>query len=115
MLPDHILFDFNQTIIRAGAYDQLESLANFMENNKNVELEIIGYTCTVGSASYNKGLSERRAQAVLEFLLHKNIARERIQAIGKGESNPVGDNNTDEGKKENRRVEFVIDNILEDR
>ena len=115
MLPSQILFDFDQTIIRAEAYDQLDALASFMTNNENVQLEIIGYTCTVGPASYNQGLSERRAQSVLEFLLHKGIAPDRMQASGKGEADPVANNSTAEGRVENRRVEFIINNILEDR
>jgi len=115
MVPEQVIFNYNKDIIQAAAYDKLEALANFMANNKNVQLEIIGYTCNIGSAPFNQELSERRAQAVLEFLLHKGIERGRMKATGRGEAAPVGDNNTEEGKAQNRRVEFNISNILDER
>lgn len=115
MMPNQILFDYDQTIIRATGYNQLDALAEFMKNNETVQLEVIGYTDAAGPSSYNQGLSERRAQAVLEFLLHKGIAANRIKAMGKGEADPVSNNSTEEGRGKNRRVEFVIKNILIER
>jgi OOP family OmpA-OmpF porin len=72
-------------------------------------VEVAGHTDSVGTDSYNQGLSERRAQAVVNYLVAKGINASRFKARGYGESEPVADNATDEGRAENRRVELRHD------
>ncbi len=75
---------------------------------------IAGHTDNVGSDSYNKRLSQKRADAIKEILIHShNIAPKRVKAVGYGESMPVADNGTVEGRAKNRRVEARIDTIVE--
>ncbi len=69
-----------------------------------VDGEIDGYTDATGRAAYNQGLSERRAQAVVDYLTSNGISTHRLVAKGYGEENPVADNNTPEGRAHNRRV-----------
>lgn len=74
----------------------------------DIAVDIAGHTDTQGEASYNQGLSERRAQAVKQYLADKGIRADRMQAKGYGESSPVADNKSAEGRYLNRRVELVV-------
>jgi OOP family OmpA-OmpF porin len=74
-----------------------------------MQVELAGYTDNVGSASYNLKLSQKRAEAVKEYLtVEQNIDASRIQAKGYGKENPVASNDTDEGRERNRRVELHV-------
>jgi outer membrane protein OmpA-like peptidoglycan-associated protein len=83
-------------------------LANVLQKYPDTNIEILGHTDDKGSDSYNQGLSERRANAAAAYLRANGIASSRITTKGLGESDPKGTNETDEGRAENRRVEFVI-------
>ena len=69
---------------------------------------VIGHTDSKGAEAYNQGLSESRAGSAADFLLAQGIGGERISTLGKGESEPVADNETEAGRQENRRVEIAI-------
>jgi len=69
---------------------------------------VAGHTDSVGTDSYNQGLSERRANAVKDYLTAQGIKASRLTARGYGESRPVASNDTDEGRAENRRVELIV-------
>jgi outer membrane protein OmpA-like peptidoglycan-associated protein len=71
-------------------------------------VEVGGHTDSVGSEAYNQGLSERRADAVRDYLMSKGVKASRLTARGYGESRPVASNDTEEGRAENRRVELVV-------
>ncbi|MNL60740.1 Outer membrane porin F precursor [compost metagenome] len=73
-----------------------------------VSIKVIGHTDSVGSDSYNQGLSERRASSVAEYVLSQGVAPNKLTSEGKGESQPVADNETEEGRAKNRRVELHI-------
>ena len=79
-----------------------------MFDNPHVKIEISGHTDNVGSDSFNQKLSEDRAKSVARYIILKGIPRERIDFVGYGESEPIASNDTSEGRKENRRVEFKI-------
>ena len=73
-----------------------------------VSIKVVGHTDSVGSDAYNQGLSERRASSVAEYLLSQHVAPSKVTSEGKGESEPVADNETDAGRAKNRRVELHI-------
>jgi OOP family OmpA-OmpF porin len=86
----------------------LEAVVKFMQSQPDVVLEIVGHTDSQGPDAYNMTLSEGRARAVLTFLITKGIAAERVTSKGMGESQPVANNATKEGRAQNRRVELRI-------
>jgi outer membrane protein OmpA-like peptidoglycan-associated protein len=77
-------------------------------DNEKLNIRIEGHTDNQGSAAYNKGLSQRRAEAVVAYLVNKGIDRSRLIARGFGLEKPIADNHTDEGRAMNRRVVFAI-------
>jgi len=79
-----------------------------LRNADVVSIKVIGHTDSVGSDSYNQSLSERRASSVAEYLLAQGVAPNKLTSEGKGESEPVADNETDAGRAKNRRVELHI-------
>lgn len=79
-----------------------------MTENPRVNIRIVGHTDNVGSVPFNMALSQDRAAAVERFLTERGVEAERIETQGDGPSNPVADNETDEGRALNRRVEVVI-------
>jgi outer membrane protein OmpA-like peptidoglycan-associated protein len=92
--------------LTAAQGDYFASIKKFAENNADSRIVVTGYADNCGPESMNLQLSEQRAQFVKNQLLQTGIAAERIVALGKGENNPVADNNTPEGRSENRRVEI---------
>jgi outer membrane protein OmpA-like peptidoglycan-associated protein len=102
---DDVLFDFDRATIRADALPILEPLFEMLRDDPGMIIEIEGHTDWVGSDAYNQGLSQRRAQAVVDWLVSRGIARERISAAGHGEGEPIATNATAAGRQLNRRVE----------
>ena len=86
----------------------MSDLATFLLENPSVTIHITGHTDAVGTDEANQILSEGRANAVRNDLIQRGVAAERMTAEGKGEKEPVADNDTEEGRQLNRRVEFVI-------
>jgi outer membrane protein OmpA-like peptidoglycan-associated protein len=102
-------FDVDQAIIRPADKAVLNKMVAFVKKYPDARIEIDGYTDNSGTEAHNRRLSERRAEAVKKYLIMEAGAdRSRISAIGRGESNPVADNKTAEGRFENRRVEILI-------
>ena len=79
-----------------------------LEANPTVKVELHGHTDSIGSDAYNQALSDKRANAVRDYLVSKGISANRLNAIGKGELDPVASNETPEGRAQNRRVELNI-------
>jgi outer membrane protein OmpA-like peptidoglycan-associated protein len=103
-----VLFDTAQATLKAGAASTLDRLAQFMRDYPDRQVMIEGHTDSRGSDDYNRGLSERRADAVRSGLVDRNIAAARIRSVGLGELYPVASNESDAGMQQNRRVEIVI-------
>ena len=103
-----ILFDFDKATLKANAKSNIENLAASLEKNPETNILIIGHTDATGSDSYNKSLSNRRAAAVKTYALNNVISSSRLTTEGRGETEPIGDNSTEAGKTQNRRVEVVI-------
>ena len=103
-----VLFDFDKADLRPEAGSELDSLVLFLKKYPNSQLGIAGHTDDMGSDEYNLDLSERRAKAVFDYLISKDIPAGRLRSRGFGESRPVADNATEEGRQKNRRVECVL-------
>lgn len=101
-------FDFDKSTLKPEAKVILNEAAALLQKHERVVVEVAGHTDSIGSDQYNQGLSERRANAVRDYLIDKGIRASRLSAVGYGESRPVASNDTDAGRAENRRVELVI-------
>ena len=103
-------FDFNSATIKEEYNPILEKLKNYIES-KNYKISITGYTDSKGTKEYNKELSLRRAESVEEKLIELGLPPEKIiETKGKGDSNPIASNDTEEGRTANRRIEIQFIN-----
>jgi OOP family OmpA-OmpF porin len=103
---DH--FDFDSATLKPAMESELDSVAAKVTASKGDEmLEVVGHTDSTGPADYNQGLSERRAQSAADYLAGKGVNASRITVKGMGESSPIADNATREGRAMNRRVEIL--------
>ncbi|WP_339003538.1 OmpA family protein [Fusobacterium polymorphum] len=101
-------FDFDKSNVKPQYYELLNNLKDFIEQN-NYEVTIVGHTDSVGGNQYNFGLSRRRAESVKAKLLEFGLAESRIAEIeAMGEEQPIATNDTEEGRAQNRRVEFKL-------
>jgi len=101
-------FDFDKATLKPEAKVVLNEAAALLAKHERVVVEVAGHTDSMGSESYNQGLSERRANAVRDYLASKGVKASRLTAKGYGESRPVASNDTKEGRAENRRVELIV-------
>jgi OOP family OmpA-OmpF porin len=101
-------FDFDKATIRRDAGDILDEAAEILREQPDIDVSVGGHTDAIGSDQYNERLSERRAQAVGDYLSRHGVDPNRLRARGFGESRPVATNDTDEGRAQNRRVELNI-------
>lgn len=105
----NIYFDFDKATFKTESYTELNKLERMMAENPGLKVEIAGHTDAVGTAAYNKILSQRRAEAVKDFLTKKGIDARRITAVGYGKTKPLASNDDEaEGRELNRRVEFKV-------
>jgi OOP family OmpA-OmpF porin len=107
LILEGVNFDNDKSTLRPDAIGILDKAAIALKEWGDVKVEIAGYTDSVASDEYNQALSERRANAVRDYLVSKGIAADRLTAKGYGETNPIADNSTAEGRAMNRRVEMV--------
>lgn len=105
---DHLYFATNKTVVLPQSEEALNALAAFLHDNPNVSIRIIGHTDAVGSDDANMRLSLGRARSVRTALVQRGIDAERILFEGRGETEPIATNDTEEGRALNRRVEFEI-------
>ncbi len=103
-----LMFAFDSDVIEGNARTNLDNLAKSLSQHPNTDVMIVGHTDSIGAASYNRDLSQRRAESAAAFLGGEGVNRARIQTAGRGETEPVADNATDEGRQQNRRVEVAI-------
>lgn len=101
-------FDTGKAVLKPTAKATLGKIANQLKSDANLKLTIEGHTDNVGSESMNQTLSEKRANAVRDYLAGAGISGDRITATGKGESSPIASNKTAAGRQQNRRVEIII-------
>ena len=103
-----ILFPFNSTEILPDGRTNLQQLASSLEKYPNSDILIVGHTDSVGTDAYNNDLSQRRALAAQSYLQTLGVPASRLQATGRGESEPIQSNDTEAGRAQNRRVEIAI-------
>lgn len=105
---NNIFFDFDKYTLNAASFPELNRIVDMMKEKSTMTVEIAGHTDATGPDNYNMKLSEWRATAVSKYLVEKGIQKERISTVYFGESKPIDTNNTREGRRKNRRVEFKI-------
>ena len=105
---NNLYFDYDSDEILPTSNAEIHRLSLFLKRNKQVKIEIIGHTDNQGSKTYNLDLSHRRANALMNALIRKGIAADRLTAKGMGSEAPVATNDTEEGRAQNRRVEIII-------
>jgi len=102
-----ITFDTGKATIKGESMPIIDQMVDLMQTNADLIVEIQGHTDNVGKPEANKKLSEDRASAVKNALVERGIAADRMSTAGYGDTKPVADNNTEEGRAQNRRVELV--------
>jgi outer membrane protein OmpA-like peptidoglycan-associated protein len=103
-----VLFGFDKSALTSDAKLNLDKLVTVLSEYPDTDIEIQGHTDSKGSLAYNQTLSEQRAGAVSQYLIAKNVSESRLTSVGFGEELPKYLNDTEEGRAENRRVEFLI-------
>lgn len=103
-----LLFDVDKADIQTTTKSNLDQLSQTLKKYDDTNILVEGHTDATGEDAYNKKLSDRRAEAVEDYLVTQGVANGRITTKGYGENQPVADNNTDAGRKANRRVEVAI-------
>ena len=110
----NVEFDFDKSIIKKGYYQDIDNLAGVMKQYPDLNVVIEGHTDSVGTAEYNKKLSQERADAVKKYMVENGgIDANRIKAEGFGEDKPIASNKTKDGRQKNRCVEAAVDYIIE--
>jgi len=107
LVLEGVNFDFDKAVIRQEDFAKLDRDVATLKTWGDVNVEVAGHTCNIGTDNYNMGLSRRRAEAVRNYLISKGVSADRLTARGYGESQPVASNATLQGRVKNRRVELV--------
>ncbi len=105
---NNLFFDFDKAVLKPESFPELNRVIDLMTEKSGMQIEIAGHADNVGTTEYNLNLSERRAKAVVRYLVDKGVAQDRISSVFLGETKPVTANDTKEGRSKNRRVEFKI-------
>ncbi len=105
----NIYFDFGKTTLKSESFRELNRVVDFLKQNRTVAIEIAGHTDNKGSDDYNLNLSQGRSQTVVDYFVSQGIDSARLTAHGYGEAKPVDTNDTEEGRSNNRRVEFTVE------
>ncbi|MFA6473053.1 MAG: OmpA family protein [Candidatus Latescibacterota bacterium] len=103
-----ILFQTNQSALQSQAKQNIQQIADVLKKYPDTDIIIAGHTDSDGAEDYNQKLSERRAQSVADYLKNLGVSNMRLQTIGYGETQPVAENSTADGKQANRRVEIAV-------
>ena len=104
-----VLFAFDSAKLTPAAMATLDTVVEKLKGSDVVGIKVNGHTDSTGTDAYNQGLSERRAASVVDYLVSQGVAPDKLSSEGFGESKPVADNSSKEGRAENRRVEIMVD------
>jgi len=105
---ENVYFDFNKSTLKETSFKTLDELAEFMKIKTSMVIEIAGHTDNVGDSTYNKTLSQARAESVRDYLIKKGISAGRLIAKGYGDKQPIATNDDEAGRQQNRRTEIRI-------
>ncbi|MFT4769075.1 MAG: OOP family OmpA-OmpF porin [Glaciecola sp.] len=105
---DRLGFAFDSATLDAGSRSALDAAVSVIKSHSSVKMDVVGYTDTSGPESYNQKLSERRAQAAVDYLVSQGVDADQLRATGRGEASPVASNDSRDGRERNRRVELVV-------
>jgi outer membrane protein OmpA-like peptidoglycan-associated protein len=108
VILENIFFETGSFQLSASSLYELNRLVELLNKNPNLKLEVSGHTDNVGDAKANLALSENRAKSVVTYLESKGVARERLKSTGYGNTKPIAPNDTESGRKKNRRTEFTV-------
>ena len=108
IILDDVLFDFDKSTIKPQAAEILDRLVAFMNENPSSKVSLSGHTDNIGTEAYNMGLSNRRWMSVKDYVVKKGVDGSRVSGQGFGESKPIADNKTAQGRAKNRRVEIKV-------
>ncbi len=114
-LSSEASFDVNSSSIKSGFQNSLNKVSSVIANYDKTAVHIIGHTDSTGSDRYNLQLSQKRAQAVHQYLNSQSVDRQRMRTAGRGENRPIADNSTAAGRNQNRRVEIYLKPFVEGR
>ena len=103
-----IQFEFDKADLLPESFGILDRLITKLDKFPAYKVRIVGHTDSVGSEEYNQGLSERRASSVYKYLVAHDVAKDRLTTEGRGETQPIDNNETESGRARNRRVEFYL-------
>jgi outer membrane protein OmpA-like peptidoglycan-associated protein len=107
-LSEKLLFNYNESSIKPETVNKITAIGQQLNGVQIRNVQLNGYTDSTGSASYNRDLSLKRAQAVAEPLIKGGIPASDIKTVGMGQENPIADNSTEAGRSENRRVAIIV-------
>lgn len=107
-MPSGITFATDSSTVQPQFRPTLDKVADVLDRYNQTYVDVYGHTDSTGSDAYNQALSERRADAVAEYLTMRGVESARLEALGYGETQPIADNDTVEGRAQNRRVEIKI-------
>jgi outer membrane protein OmpA-like peptidoglycan-associated protein len=114
-LKEKLYFRWNQAVIEEASFPVLNEVAQALKDNKSFKVRVEGHASSEGTYDHNQDLSERRAEAVVDYLAAHGVARDRLVSKGFSSSVPAATNDTEAGREKNRRVEFVVNfKILND-
>ena len=102
------LFAFDKFTLSDEVVAELDKVTAWLIDNPELNIAVEGHTDSIGNENYNQRLSESRAKAVMEYLIAHGVNADRLSYVGYGESSPIADNSTEEGRRQNRRVELKI-------
>ena len=108
IMINSIQFEFDKADLLPESFGILDRLITKLDKFPAYKVRIVGHTDSVGSEEYNQGLSERRASSVYKYLVAHDVAKDRLTTEGKGETQPIDNNETESGRARNRRVEFYL-------
>lgn len=108
LFPSNIMYEFNSSVLNPNIYPAVQRFANALNDRSKTEIFVIGHTDSVGTEAYNKELSEQRADTAKKWLVTYKVADARMHSWGMGSKSPIASNDSEEGRKKNRCVEFVV-------
>ncbi len=110
----NVLFDTNKSVVKKKYHDEIAKFADVINRHPEIKVCIEGHTDNVGGKAYNQKLSERRAKSVMMYMVDKfNVDKDRLSSRGFGLTQPIASNKTKEGRQKNRRVEAVVEYIIQ--